>query len=77
MIARVLPDVSGLDKAFDYFVPDSLEAMIEAREAKGAFTSLSDFCKKVDQRRVNRRVIEALHSDASSSNTASTRNWLR
>jgi DNA polymerase III subunit alpha len=38
----------------------AIEAMIEARESKGAFTSLSDFCKKVDQRRVNRRVIEAL-----------------
>ena len=34
--------------------------MIEAREAKGAFTSFADFCNKVDQRRVNRRVIEAL-----------------
>jgi DNA polymerase III subunit alpha len=38
----------------------AIEAMIEAREAKGAYTSLADFCKKVDQRRVNRRVIEAL-----------------
>lgn len=38
----------------------AIEAMIEAREAKGAFTSLSDFCRKVDQRKVNRRVIEAL-----------------
>jgi DNA polymerase-3 subunit alpha len=38
----------------------AIEAMIEAREAKGAFTSIADFCKKVDQRRVNRRVIEAL-----------------
>ncbi|HUI45696.1 MAG TPA: DNA polymerase III subunit alpha [Nitrospirota bacterium] len=38
----------------------AIEAMIEARESKGAYTSLADFCKKVDQRRVNRRVIEAL-----------------
>ena len=38
----------------------AIEAMIEAREAKGAFASLSDFCRKVDQRKVNRRVIEAL-----------------
>jgi DNA polymerase-3 subunit alpha len=38
----------------------AIEAIIEAREAKGAFTSLADFCKKVDQRKVNRRVIEAL-----------------
>ncbi len=38
----------------------AIEAILEAREAKGAFTSLADFCSKVDQRRVNRRVIEAL-----------------
>lgn len=38
----------------------AIEAIIEARESKGPFTSLSDFCNKVDQRRVNRRVIEAL-----------------
>ncbi len=38
----------------------AIEAIIEAREAKGLFTSIIDFCKKVDQRRVNRRVIEAL-----------------
>lgn len=38
----------------------AIEAIIEARETKGSFTSLADFCKKVDQRRVNRRVIEAL-----------------
>jgi DNA polymerase-3 subunit alpha len=38
----------------------AIEAIVEARESKGRFTSLSDFCRKVDQRRVNRRVIEAL-----------------
>jgi DNA polymerase-3 subunit alpha len=38
----------------------AIEAMIEARETRGNFTSLADFCRKVDQRRVNRRVIEAL-----------------
>lgn len=38
----------------------AIEAIIEARGSKGRFTSLVDFCKKVDQRRVNRRVIEAL-----------------
>jgi DNA polymerase-3 subunit alpha len=38
----------------------AIEAIIEAREKKGAPSSLADFCKKVDQRRVNRRVIEAL-----------------
>jgi len=38
----------------------AIEAIIEARESKGAFTSFADFCKKVDQRKVNRRVIEGL-----------------
>ncbi len=38
----------------------AIEAIIEARESKGRFTSMADFCRKVDQRRVNRRVIEAL-----------------
>ena len=38
----------------------AIEAIIEARQSKGDFTSIMDFCKKVDQRRVNRRVIEAL-----------------
>ncbi len=38
----------------------AIEAIIEARESKGLFTSLADFCAKVDQRRVNRRVVEAL-----------------
>jgi DNA polymerase III subunit alpha len=38
----------------------AIEAMIESRESTGAYLSLADFCKKVDQRRVNRRVIEAL-----------------
>ena len=38
----------------------AIEAIIDAREEKGAFTSLADFCRKVDQRKVNRRVTEAL-----------------
>jgi DNA polymerase-3 subunit alpha len=38
----------------------AIEAIIEGRVSKGAYKSLADFCKKVDQRRVNRRVIEAL-----------------
>ena len=29
MIARVLPDVSGLDRAFDYLVPDELRSTVE------------------------------------------------
>ncbi len=38
----------------------AIEAIIEAREAKGAYASLAEFCRKVDQRKVNRRVVEAL-----------------
>ncbi len=38
----------------------AIDAIIEARENKGPFSSFADFCNKVDQRRVNRRVIEAL-----------------
>jgi DNA polymerase-3 subunit alpha len=68
------PDVNGSDIYFTV-VGDSIrfglaavknvglsaiEAIIEAREAKGRFSSLADLCRKVDQRRVNRRVIEAL-----------------
>ncbi|MCL2626010.1 MAG: DNA polymerase III subunit alpha [Cystobacterineae bacterium] len=37
----------------------AIEAILEAR-AKGPFTSLLDFCSRVDSRRVNKRVVEAL-----------------
>jgi len=36
------------------------QAIIEARAAKGAFSSLEDFCNKVEFREINRKVIEAL-----------------
>ncbi|MFW6094640.1 MAG: DNA polymerase III subunit alpha [Pseudomonadota bacterium] len=35
-------------------------ALVEAREAGGPFTSLSDFCRRVDARKANKRVLEAL-----------------
>jgi len=35
-------------------------ALVEAREAHGAFTSLADFCRRVDAKKANRRVLEAL-----------------
>jgi DNA polymerase III subunit alpha len=38
----------------------AMEAIVAAREAKGRFTSLFDFCSKVDLRKVNRRVAEGL-----------------
>ncbi len=38
----------------------AIEAIVEAREAGGAFLSFFDFCVRVDRRRVNKRVVEAL-----------------
>jgi len=38
----------------------AIEAMVAARDAGGAFTSLFDFCARVDRGRINRRVVEAL-----------------
>lgn len=38
----------------------AIESIIEARNQGGPFTSLVDFCRRVDLRRVNRRVIESL-----------------
>ena len=36
------------------------EGVVEAREAGGPFADLFDFCRRVDPRRANRRVLEAL-----------------
>jgi DNA polymerase-3 subunit alpha len=38
----------------------ALDSIIEEREANGKYSSLSNFCNRVDSRRVNSRVIEAL-----------------
>ncbi|MDD5613862.1 MAG: hypothetical protein PHQ54_02180, partial [Candidatus Omnitrophica bacterium] len=38
----------------------AVESIIEARKDKGKFTSLFDFCKRVDSRAVNKKVIESL-----------------
>ena len=38
----------------------AIEAIVAAREAGGPFTDLFDFCRRVDKRQVNRRVVEAL-----------------
>lgn len=38
----------------------AVEAIIEARRDGGAFTDLHDLCRRIDLRRVNRRVLEAL-----------------
>jgi DNA polymerase-3 subunit alpha len=38
----------------------AVEAILKARQADGPFTSLYDFCERVDMQAVNRRVIESL-----------------
>ena len=38
----------------------AIEAIVAAREAGGPFSSLFDFCARVDRGRINRRVVEAL-----------------
>jgi len=38
----------------------ALDSIVEEREENGKFTTLSDFCNRVDSRRVNSRVIESL-----------------
>jgi DNA polymerase-3 subunit alpha len=38
----------------------AIQSILAAREEKGEFTSLPDFCLKVDLRKVNKRVIESL-----------------
>jgi DNA polymerase-3 subunit alpha len=38
----------------------AVEAILETRQEAGAFTSLYDFCERIDSRRVNRRVVESL-----------------
>ncbi len=38
----------------------AIEAIIAAREEGGPFTSLFDFCHRVDRGRINKRVVEAL-----------------
>jgi DNA polymerase-3 subunit alpha len=38
----------------------AIESMLAAREAEGPFTTLADFCRRVDLQLVNRRVLESL-----------------
>ncbi|MDM0079946.1 DNA polymerase III subunit alpha [Variovorax sp. J31P179] len=38
----------------------AVEAIVKAREEGGAFTSLFDFCVRVDRQRINKRTVEAL-----------------
>ncbi len=38
----------------------AIEAIVRARQEGGPFTSLFDFCKRVDRQRLNKRTVEAL-----------------
>ena len=38
----------------------AVDAIVEAREAGGAFHSFFDFCARIDRKRVNKRAVEAL-----------------
>ena len=37
-----------------------IESIVNCREAEGCFGDLFEFCEKVDQRKVNKRALEAL-----------------
>jgi DNA polymerase-3 subunit alpha len=51
----------------------ALDSIIEERQKKGRYTSLSDFCNRVDSRRVNSRVIESLIKSGSFDSLGSKR----
>ena len=38
----------------------AIDAIVEAREQGGSFTSLEDFCERVDTKQVNKRAVESL-----------------
>ena len=40
--------------------PEAIAAMVAAREEGGPFTSLYDFCVRVDKTKLNKRTVEAL-----------------
>ena len=69
------PDVNECDHAFTVADPGTIRyglgalkgmgqnavaGIVEARDAKGPFADLFDFCRRIDARRVNRRAVEAL-----------------
>jgi DNA polymerase-3 subunit alpha len=51
----------------------AVEAIIRAREEGGSFTSLWDFCERVDGRAVNKKAIEALIKSGAFGSTGATR----
>ncbi|WP_277810861.1 DNA polymerase III subunit alpha [Chromohalobacter canadensis] len=48
-------------------------AIVEAREADGAFSDLFDFCRRVDAKRLNKRTLEALIRSGALDNLGPTR----
>lgn len=58
----------------------AIEAVVEARAASGPFADLFDLCRRLDLRRANRRVLEALirsgSLDSISPNRATAMAWL-
>lgn len=53
-----------------------IEAIIEERDAGGPFSSIFEFCERVDLRKVNKRVLEALIKSGALDFTGATRNQL-
>src|SRR5690349_10625852 len=51
----------------------AVEAIIRAREDGGHFTSLWDFCERVDSRAVNKKAIEALIKSGALGSTGASR----
>ena len=52
---------------------NAIESIIEAREAKGPYNTLYDFCQRVNLKVVNRRVIESLIKCGAFDTTGETR----
>jgi DNA polymerase-3 subunit alpha len=65
--ASVLPFTVAGPKRISYGLgalkgvgPGAVEAIVSERNALGSYTSLTDFCRRVDLTKINRRVLEAL-----------------
>jgi len=54
----------------------AVEAILETREEEGPFSSLYDFCRRVDLRRVNRKTVESLIKAGAFDSTGKDRNIL-
>ena len=89
-IAVLPPDVNESESVFSVFdgrirfgltavkgVGDGpIEAIIQERDANGPFVSLFEFCERVDLRKANKRVLDALIKSGAFDFTGATRNQL-